>query len=107
MIKDTGVFKVGVNDVKEFEVTLMTADDATDALVEAIVTEGADVPMLRVRKYELAKITRVNGELLTPSQVGGLWRGDYEALNEKANDLEKKLLEPTDTAPVQAAQKQK
>jgi hypothetical protein len=99
MIKATGTFKHGVNGCKDFEISLMTADDAIGALEDAIMADGSGVSMLRVRKYELARMVSVNNKLLTVAQVGELLAIDYDIANKLSDELEKKLDEPAKESP--------
>ncbi len=99
MIKAVGEFKHGVNGRKDFEITLMTANDAITALENAIIAEGSGVSMLRVRMYELAQMIRVDGTLLSVEQVGGLLSIDYDLANQLSDSLEKKLNEPASEPP--------
>ena len=60
---------------------------------QAVAEEGEGASLLRVRKYELAQVVRVGGELLTVEQIGALWHKDYDTINQAMGDAEKKLLE--------------
>ena len=93
MLTVNGTLKVGVDGKKDFTAQVLTADDTIAALEQAVAEEGEGASLLRVRKYELAQVVRVGGELLTVEQIGALWHKDYDTINQAMGDAEKKLLE--------------
>ena len=93
MLTVEGVLQIGVDGQKDFTAQVLTADDTIAALEQAIAEEGEGASLLRVRKYELAQVVRVGGKLLTVKQVGALWHKDYDTINQKMGEAEKKLLE--------------
>lgn len=99
MITAKDQFIHGVDGVKEFEVRLMTADDAIGALEDAIVNEGSEVTSLRVRQYEMARMLTVSGRSVTVEQVKGMLAMDYDIANTAAVGLEKKLRELASQTP--------
>ncbi len=99
MIKAEGQFIHGMGGVKEFEVHLMTADDAIGALEEALINEGSEVTSLRVRQYEMARMLTVGGRSVMVEQVKGMLAMDYDIANTAAVDLEKKLRELASQTP--------
>ena len=92
MLTVKGQWVVGFNGVTDFEVGVLSGDDTVTAMEQALIAEGEDVTMLRVRKYEMAQTLRVAGERLTPEQIGALWHADYDAVNQAMMVAEKKLL---------------